>query len=99
MGDFYTIAVRSTVQPRHEKWPKIDFVKNLSAADLRPLNMVGTGLRRLAHNNGKACSWWKRRERLPIHIFRQNRSEFPLAWLMKPSAIFYCSLSRSIFVS
>lgn len=36
MGESYTIAVLSIVQPRHKKWSEIDFLKNLSAAGLRP---------------------------------------------------------------
>src|SRR5215471_62872 len=43
---------------------------------------VRAGLGGMADDDGKAHRWWKRRKRLPVDVFRQDRSENRLAWLM-----------------
>src|SRR5215467_12023749 len=48
----------------------------LDPDDVRP------GLRGMANDDGKTHRRWKRRKRLPVDVFRQDRFEDGLAWLM-----------------
>jgi hypothetical protein len=46
---------------------------------------VRTGLRRLTDDDGEARRSWERRERFPINVFRQDRSEDSFTRLMRSS--------------
>ena len=43
---------------------------------------VRSGLSGLSDKHGQSGGWRKRRERLPVDVFRQNRSENGFAWLV-----------------
>ena len=43
---------------------------------------VGAGLRGVTDNDGEPDRRWERRERLPVDLFGQDRSENGLAWLV-----------------
>src|SRR5215467_6445292 len=43
---------------------------------------IRAGFGGMADNDRKAHRWWKRRKRLPVDVFRQDRSEHRLVWLM-----------------
>jgi hypothetical protein len=43
---------------------------------------IGAGLGGMADDDGKAHCWWKRRKRLPVDVFGQDRSENRLVRLM-----------------
>src|SRR6516164_1807775 len=43
---------------------------------------VGAGLCWVADNDGKARRRWESRERLPVDIFRKDRSEIGFTWLV-----------------